>query len=314
MEDVNKFTKEDAVEWLRNIGQACSGTKDELIIRIKKYLRWPSMLEKFKKKTEDNYSFPCSLGPSNIPPIEASWVSNYELYPKVSTEIFKRYASQKNEGSKGQQDKAFRMLQSRKIISVKVCQDGNSSIFVKAMVKKSYGHVARPAVIHFVNGYPFKSHCNCPVGSSGLCCHILATLLFLKHFGDTGEKILELTCTEQMQRWHRRIGKGSIPMIPLKDIKVKSSKRKKDFKIEPADPQNSSFKRDISSMIKQLNKKLDSEKPVTEHVYSVLTQSEVGKKSSVGEHLNFAFKLNQLGDHQYISTKDFETYVLSHTR
>ena len=35
---------------------------------------------------------------------------------------------------------------------------------------------------------------------SGICCYILASLLFLKHFNDTGEKLLELTPTEQLQK------------------------------------------------------------------------------------------------------------------
>ena len=51
---------------------------------------------------------------------------------------------------------------------------------------------------------------------------------------------------------------------------------------------------------------LDKEKPVTEHVYSVLSKSEIGSKTSVGQHLNHSFKLNQLGDHQYIKKAHFE--------
>ena len=47
---------------------------------------------------------------------------------------------------------------------------------------------------------------------------------FVAMFGhDTGEKIIELTCTQQLQKWQRRTKKGSIPMIPLKDIKVRSA-------------------------------------------------------------------------------------------
>ena len=52
------------------------------------------------------------------------------------------------------------------------------------------------------------------------------------------------------------------------------------------------------------------EKPVTEHVYSVLSKSEIGSQSSVGQHLNHLFKLNQLGDHQYITKSDSEENLL----
>ena len=98
---------------------------------------------------------------------------------------------------------AFRMLQSRKIVSIKTITEHNIS-YVKAMIKKSYGTQIRPAVILFQDSMPQKAHCSCPVGLSGLCCHVLALLLFLKHYYDTKEKLLGLTCTEQLQKWHRR--------------------------------------------------------------------------------------------------------------
>ena len=59
----------------------------------------------------------------------------------------------------------------------------------------------RPTVIMFENGIPTKAHCilfcSCPVGLSGICCHVLAFLLFLKHYYETGEKMQALPCTEQ---------------------------------------------------------------------------------------------------------------------
>ena len=112
---------------------------------------------------------------------------------------------------------------------VKVISDIENSdiIFVKASVKKSYEAQSRPAVIQFFEKFPKKGNCNCPVGASGLCCHILVRLLYLKHIKETGEKILELTCTEQIQKWHRRSGKGSIPMMPLKRIKTKISQKER---------------------------------------------------------------------------------------
>ena len=193
---------------------------------------------------------------------------------------------------------------------MKVLKESSSFFYVKAPIKKSYGQETRPAILLFKNGFPVKAHCNCPVGVSGLCCHVLAVLLFLKHFHESGEKILELTCTEQLQTWHRRTKTGSIPMTPLKEISVKSARKKKsNLSVSAADPENSSFKRNISAIIKDLNRKLDSEKPVTEHIYYVLSSSEVGRNSSVGQHLLHMFKLNQLGDHQYLSKKNFESYV-----
>ena len=69
-------------------------------------------------------------------------------------------------------------------------------------------------------------------------------------------------------------------MIPLKDIKVKSAKMKRkggNTIIEAADPNKSNFKRDVSAIMENLSKKLDKEKPVNEHFYSVLSKSEMGR-------------------------------------
>ena len=81
----------------------------------------------------------------------------------------------------------------------------------------------RPTVIMFENGIPSKAHCSCPVGLSGICCHVLALLLFLKHYHESGGTILALTSTEQLQKWHRCSHKGSILMVPLREFKAKSA-------------------------------------------------------------------------------------------
>ena len=119
---------------------------------------------------------------------------------------------------------ALQMFTSRKIVNVKTLVS-EQAVYVKAMIKKSCGSLQRPTVIMFQNGIATKAHCSCPVGLSGICCHVLALLLFLKHYHETGEKIQALTCTEQLQKWHRSSHKSSIPMIPLRELKVKSAVR-----------------------------------------------------------------------------------------
>ena len=89
------------------------------------------------------------------------------------------YTSQKKEASLVQQEKAFMMLQSRKRLSVKaLAREDNNQTYVKAVIKKSHGTLTRPATILFDDQVPGKAHCICPVGTSGLCCHVLALLLF----------------------------------------------------------------------------------------------------------------------------------------
>ena len=133
--------------------------------------------------------------------------------------------------------------------------------------------------------YIFKVICHvkatysCPAGLSGVCCHILALLLYLKHYTDTKEKILELTCTQHLQKWHRRSKKGTIPVVSLKEIKPKSAsmrKKRNKIKISPADPNSSSFfKRHVPNIIASLKEKLKQEKSVEVYVHSVLINSTV---------------------------------------
>eukprot|EP00111_Clytia_hemisphaerica_P009720 TCONS_00028513-protein len=290
-------TKEDASKWLSNLGLAVSGTKEELLTRISGYQKWPKLVEKLKSRTKRYFKFKCSMDPTSIPPPSACWDVKESKYPVISQDIMEHYLSFKKEGNKGQVEKAHRMLQSRKIISVKTLEDQGAK-YVKAMIQKSYGSESRPAVILFFNNLPTNAHCNCPVGASGLCCHIIALLLFLKHYKDTGEKIFRLTCTEQLQKWHKRTTKGSIPMMALAKLKLRSAKKKK--RISAADSDNSRNKRNVPEIISKMQEKLKNFVPVTEHVYSVLSKSALGRKSSVGQHLLFKNKVNSLSDHQYL--------------
>nr|XP_047128095.1 uncharacterized protein LOC124808932 [Hydra vulgaris] len=183
------------------------------------------------------------------------------------------------------------MLTSRKIISVKTHSDSNR-VYVRAFIRKSYGYDARPAILLFVGGTPLKGYCECPVGLSGLCCHVLAILLYLKHYVDTKTTILELTCTQVIQKWHKRSKKGSIPMVPLCHIKVKSARNKnkiENLKIAPADPESSSFKRDVLKMKQKIKEGLNKLPIFEKHVYDTLCSVDLGYESSLMGHLRFRY-------------------------
>ena len=137
-EKVESFNKERCVKWLKEIGQSSGGTLEGQRNKIKMYLRYPKLTNKLKAKANMYYRFKCSLDPLEIPIITAKWSSNEMLYPIVNEDIFYRYCNYKKYGSRGQQEKAFRMLQSRKIASVKALIYENFT-YVKAMIKKSYG-------------------------------------------------------------------------------------------------------------------------------------------------------------------------------
>ena len=106
---------------------------------------------------------------------------------------------------------------------------------------------------------PICGHCPCPADLNGLCCHVISLLLFLKQYEQTGENVLALTCTEQLQKWHKKRSKGSIPIEPLSQIKVVSDQRLKtkaktdaNNQSIAADPGSGNSKRDVNKMAKNI--------------------------------------------------------------
>lgn len=77
------------------------------------------------------------------------------------------------------------------------------------MIKNCYGTTIRPTTVFFKTLLFLKWH-----HISKLCCHISALIIFLKHFTETKEKILKLTGTEQVQKWHQAPKNGYIPKGP----------------------------------------------------------------------------------------------------
>ena len=232
------------------------------------------------------------------------------------------YCSNKTESNVGQQEKAVRLLKSRKIVSVKSITDGSGSVFVRGMIKKSYGHMTRPATIKFNGPVPICAHCPCLASLSGLCCHVISLLLLLKRHGQTGEKVLALTCTEQLQKWHKKSSKGSILMVPLSRIKVVSAQRLKT-KAKPdannqsvvADPRTGNFQRNVNKMAEKINQGISKigKQNVEMHFYKVLKNSKQGQSSSLFEHLSDKYNLQlyrAAADHDYLKTPLYGQKVL----
>ena len=185
------------------------------------------------------------------------------------------------------------------------------------MIRKSFGNVPRQPVVYFEGQTTTKEFFPYPVGTSGLCCHILALLLFLKNYAETNEKVMELTCTQQLQRWHKRTNKSSILMIPLMDIKIKSAKLQKgkgSSDAMPTDPGITHFKRDVRFTMAKLSELIDQEKKQPEaHIYSVLMKLDIGKKSSLGHSLHYKYSMsaaNALAGHDYLKNPPFDRQAI----
>ena len=93
-----------------------------------------------------------------------------------------------------------------------ICESTNQKVL---WLKNSSYH-------HLISRY-----CVCPVGASDLCFHTFAFLLFLKLYAKMKENILALSCTEQLQKWHRPSRNCSLPMMSFREIKLKSTHYKK---------------------------------------------------------------------------------------
>ena len=130
-ENIELFNKERCASWLKEIGQSSSGIVEELQNIIRKYSLFPKLLDQLKANTKRNYRFECILNPLEIPKVAGEWSSDEISYPVVNEDMFYRYCSFKTEGNSGQQEKAFRMLQSRKIVSVKTLFDNEGIVYVQ---------------------------------------------------------------------------------------------------------------------------------------------------------------------------------------
>ena len=149
------------------------------------------------------FKFKTSLSRENVPPPTAGWKFDTALFPKIKQENIDVYQSAKRQSKRGQYRKALRMFQSRRMNSIKVLKRGESEVFIKAGVLKSFTtDVTRMVTVKFNGNIPEKAYCECAVGNRGLCCHAILVLLQLKHFTLYNQLLLALTCTQKLQTWH----------------------------------------------------------------------------------------------------------------
>ena len=81
----------------------------------------------------------------DIPPAIVKWRASNDDLPKIKYKMFTQFVSMKLEGSVGQQKKALQMFTNRKIVNVKTLVN-EQVVYVKAMIKKTYGSMQRPTV------------------------------------------------------------------------------------------------------------------------------------------------------------------------
>ena len=313
-EDITKCSVDELKSLLSKHKLKASGTKYELVHRLLPFQKDNGLLEKHVKEINKSFKFKTSMDKTIKPPHSGEWTADSSFYPKVTAETISHYVSFKRQGRK-----AKRMLFSRKIKTVKVIkvEDNSTSVFVKALVVKSFRQeVTRPATILFENNVPIKGYCTCAIGKCGICCHIIALLMYLNHLDEHKVKLLTLTGPQKMQTWHKKGNLSprkatSTSHIPLKNFRnMRSSRRslggkrktkKKDVNV-PAngdDLKSDWLKRDVNQVENDIKNGIDGQN-LHSHFFKTLTKFSIVSGLSMQLRYNNAFKLRAvLEDHSY---------------
>lgn len=235
---------------LSAIGAKTSGTMEELTKRLAMYKRTPGLFDAMsmaKKKLQRKRVFGRELQVHELPNSSVEWKS--QSYPTFSLDQIKQYACGKLSGKLSLLQKARAFYNSRKVITIKVSEEENSVLWVRAFVERSFGSEQRPVYVKFVEMKPVGGFCECRIGRSGLCAHVIAVLYNLKHFTEHGEFLLPLTSTSKKQKWHK---KGSVTqkvLTPINKYKVRSTVRETVVKNK---------KRCIANEVDLIRQQLDS--------------------------------------------------------
>ena len=107
-------------------------------------------------------------------------------------------------------------------------------------------------------------------------------------------------------------------MVPLRQIKLTSARISKNAKkkdLVAADPDNSRFKRDVETTLKEVKDDIEKmKKPFSEHVYNVLQNSNIGRHSSLFGYLHYHFALKAscaLVDYSYCNPAPFDEAAIT---
>jgi len=125
--DLTKWRLEDLRAVSLEVRLKGTGTKEELIDRLKPVQENKELLKKRLSQVNTMFVFKTSMESSEIPPSSSACNAHPSLYPKVNFKTIFNYTSFKKQGSQGQSRKARRMLFSKKIKTVKCMYTGGKT-------------------------------------------------------------------------------------------------------------------------------------------------------------------------------------------
>ena len=291
--DLTTWKTQDLKGLLLKLKLKATGTKQELVERLVIFQENNELLKKQPKEVHNNYVFRTSL--EEVPPLSSAWSVDRSLYPKVDSSTVATYTGYKKQGSKRQFRKARRVFLSRKIKTVKSVKVGDKTI-VKAVIIKSFGlEITRPAVVMFQKNLPVKGHCTCPIGKCGICCHVIAVLMYLEYYFKHNACLLSLAVTQKMQTWHRKGKMSGIATrashIPLRSFRDARSTRKplksspKGSAVRNDIEKNNYYKRDVNEMSSKIARGVSREH-LQLHFYKTLRKYNIKSGLSMQLHYN----------------------------
>ena len=69
-ESIQKLTRDQCIEKLKEIGQHGPGTLEEMKMRLRKFSLYPKLYRRLKLKAQQEYKFQCSLESNKVPSIQ----------------------------------------------------------------------------------------------------------------------------------------------------------------------------------------------------------------------------------------------------
>ena len=146
------------------------------------------------------------------------------------------------------------------------------------------------------------------IGKCGICCHIIALLMYLNHFNEHKVKLVTLTGTQKMQTWHkkgnlstRKTTSTSHMRSSRRSLGGKRKTKKKDVNV-PAngdDLKSDWLKGDVNQVENDIKNGIDGQN-LHNHFFKTLTKFSIVSGLSMQLRYNNAFKLRAvLEDHSY---------------
>ena len=179
-----------------------------------------------------------------LPKIRVSQVEGYFTYRQA--------CDKQGTGDAKSLQKGTALMEAGRIDACSIHRNTEGIFFtgiVKAAMKKKVSYNYRVKLD--IQGEPENSHCECPSGKGphGTCKHIAAVMLMLQKFVSSGEVLVQKSCTETLQTFHKpkRFHDGS--PVKAEDLGGAGKKAKLEDPRHEEDKNNPSYQAHVYNTV-----------------------------------------------------------------